>query len=179
MNRFSRLLRPLSASVHALCNIKYRPSLLVFGYKRGKGLSPFQSVYKVSVRQISSANNIGENDRDILDDSFSILGFLAVSVLAFSFTKLIGGENDGDDISKANSKEDLKKRSKNGMFSRTSSGSNFQQMERVRSAKRKLQFLDERNEENSSTTAQTCVTRKKAVSKTILFCIPRSKVQKH
>ena len=167
MNRFSRLLRPLSASVPALCNIKYRPSLLVFGYKRGKGLSPFESVYKVSVRQISSANNIGENDRDILDDSFSILGFLAVPVLAFSFTKLIGGENDADDIWKANSKEDLKKRSKNGMFIRTSSGSNVQQMERVRSAKRKLQFLDETNEENSSTTAQTCVTRKKPVSKSL------------
>ena len=89
MNRFLRLLRPISASIDALCNVKHRTNL---GYKREKNPSIYKSTFKVSVRQISSVNKFGENDRDSLYDRFSILGFLA-PIFAFSITKLVAGEN--------------------------------------------------------------------------------------
>ena len=60
MNRF---LRPISASIDALCNVKHRTNL---GYKREKNPSIYKSTFKVSVCQISSVNKFGENDRQIV-----------------------------------------------------------------------------------------------------------------
>jgi hypothetical protein len=66
MNRF---LRPISASIDALCNVKHRTNL---GYKREKNPSIYKLTFKVSMRQISSVNKFGENDRDSLYDRFDI-----------------------------------------------------------------------------------------------------------
>lgn len=161
MNRF---LRPISASIDALCNVKHRTNL---GYKREKNPSIYKSTFKVSVRQISSVNKFGENDRDSLYDRFSILGFLA-PIFAFSITKLVAGENEQDEDDSTWHKDNLK-RNKTGKFSRTSSVSTFQKMKCIRSAKRQLEFQDKTDEES-----EICLTRKRTVSKTILVYIPRS-----
>lgn len=135
MNRFLQLFRPLSASVNALCNVKYRTIL-----------SPIQALFKDFMLQIYSANSIGENDRDILDDSCSVLGFLAASVLVISLNKLRARGNDEDDtLQVVHSNNGSNKRNRIEKFCRTNSGSKFQQMERERSERRKLEILDENN----------------------------------
>ena len=164
MKSFIRLFCRLPVSIYSLCNIKYNRSLLILNCTRTKGLPPFQEFFSNSVRQFSSANNIGENDRDIKQGGFSLLGFLTVPVLALAFTKLKGGENDEGDISE----ESSNKRNKSGKFTRRNSESTLKLMDRVRSAKRKLEFGDETTE-NSSTAPEACVTRKKYVSKIILL----------
>ncbi|CAB3978119.1 Hypothetical predicted protein [Paramuricea clavata] len=135
MNRFLRLLRPISASIDALCNVKHRTNL---GYKREKNPSIYKSTFKVSVCQISSVNKFGEIDRDSLYDRFSILGF---------FAPILAGENEQDEDDSTGHKDNLK-RNKTGKFSRTSSVSTFQKMKCIRSAKRQLEFQDKTDEES-------------------------------
>ncbi len=88
-----------------------------------------KSTFKVSVRQISLVNKFGENDRDSLYDRFWILGFFA-PVFAFSFTKLVAGENEQDEDDSTWHEDNLK-RNKTGKFSRTSPVSTFQKMHEV------------------------------------------------
>ena len=101
------------------------------------------------MRQISSVNKFGENDRDSLYDQFF------APVFAFSFTKLVAGENEQDEDDLAWHEDNLK-RNKTGKFSRTSSVSTFQKMKCIRSAKRQLEFQDETDEES-----KMCETRKR------------------
>ncbi len=151
MNRFLRLLRPISASIDALCNVKHRTNL---GYKREKNPSICKSTFKVSVRQISLVNKFAQNYRDSLNDRFWILGFFA-PVFAFSFTKLVAGENEQDEDDSTWHEDNLKC-NKTGKFSLTSSVSTFQKMKCIRSAKRQLEFQDKTDEES-----KICVTGKR------------------
>ena len=148
----------LTTSFDAFVNVKNRANVFLFGFKRGKGLSANNSPLKHTVRLMSSTNDRGEKDRLKHHDRWILAGLLGSYALTSRVLK--AGESDDDEkITKETNGST--KRDTNGRFSRTAARSKSEQMDRLRSVKRKQKYPEE------TESANYYLTRKKTVRKLI------------
>ena len=144
-------MRSLTASFDALASVKYRTNVFL-------GLSPNNSPLKHTVQFILlSTNDSEEKDGHKPHKHYNrwyLAGLLGGYALTSRVLKAGESHNDEEIINKTN-----------GRFSRTAAQSKSEQMERLRSVKRKLKYP----EENES--ASFYLTQKKMVRKSLLFCI--------
>ena len=159
MNPSSRYFRFLT-SFDAFVNVKNHANVFLFGFKRGNGLSPNNSPLKHTVRLISSTNDRGEKDHHKHHDRWLLAGLLGSYALTSKVLKA-GESNDDEKITKETN--GLTKRDTNGRFSRTAARSKSEQMERLRSVKRKLKYPEE------TESANYYLTQKKMVKKLVLL----------